>query len=183
MASLSIVHLFPFSVSVYSPPPSQSIVHVPFGTIKTVVWEQCWQHHHGSCRDEIIGTLWCGLLQIVVRHRDGRENRDFLWFQCSRVLASNASVGEVWGGKCCKNRGFGRCGVPVRLCGRRGGNMWSVNFGFFFDKKMAFMQNLQGGEHFSLRFPVKSEMPWNFQVHPRGVGSVNFRKVVASRPF
>ena len=128
LVSQSIVHLFPFSVSVYSPPPSQSIVHVPFGTIKTVVWEQCWHHRHGSCLNEIIGTFCCSLLQIVVRHRDGRENRDFLWFNCSRVFARNACVGEVFCGKCCKNRGFGRCGVSVRLCGRCGGNTWSVNF-------------------------------------------------------
>ena len=41
---------------------------------------------------------------------------------------------------CCKNRGLGRCGVSVRLCGRCGGNTWSVNFRTFFllKKKLVF---------------------------------------------
>ena len=69
--------------------------------------------------------------------------------------------------------------MSVWLCSRSAGNTWSVNFRkiFFFGQKTAFLKNLRGGEHFSLYFLVKSEMGSNFQLHPRGVGSVNFRKM------
>ena len=141
-------------MSVYSPPPSQSIVHVPFGTIKTVVWEQCWHHRHGSCLNEIIGTFCCSLLQIVVRHRDGREIATFSdsivleFLQEMPVLvrsfAENAVKIGVSGDVVCLS-GY------VVVCG---GNTWSVNFRnvfFLKKKKNSFFQNLRGDGHFSLR--------------------------------
>ena len=48
--------------------------------------------------------------------------------------------------------------MSVRLCGRCGGNMWSVNFLFFLKKKNSLFQNLLGDGHFSLYFPIESEM-------------------------
>ena len=68
-----MVHLFPISRSVYGPPPGQLVVHLPFGTIKIVVWEQFWHHRRGWSLNEIIGFFGCRLLKIVAGHRDGRE--------------------------------------------------------------------------------------------------------------
>ena len=50
--------------------------------------------------------------------------------------------------------------MSVRLCSCCGGNTWSVNFRKFFilPKKISFFQNLQGDGHFSLYFPIKTEM-------------------------
>ena len=78
LVSQSMVHLFPVLGSAYGPPPGQLVVHLPFGTIKIVVWEQFWQDNRGWSLNEIIGFFGCRLLKIVAGHCDGREKRDFL---------------------------------------------------------------------------------------------------------
>ena len=99
------------------------------------------------------------LVNNVPGHRNGHENREFLGFHCPGAFASYACFGGAFSEKCCKNRGFGRCSVSVRLSGRSAGNTWSVNLGFFFFcQKTAFLKILRGDERFSLYFPVKSEM-------------------------
>ena len=78
-------------------------------------------------------------------HRDGHENLEFLGCIVLEPLQSMLALVGSSVKKCCKNRGFGRCSVSVRFCGRCVGNTWSVNFGqFFFCKKKAFLKILRG---------------------------------------
>ena len=66
-------------------------------------------------------------------------------------LAGFSREMSVWVRPCakkhCKNKGLGRCGVPVGLCSRCGGNTWSVNFRKFFslvEKKISFSPKFTG---------------------------------------
>ena len=99
LVSQSIVHLFPFLVSVYSPPPSQSIVHVPFGTIKIVVWDQFWQESRGWGLNEIIVFLGCRLLKIAVRHRQVAKIASF----CDSIVLEFLQAMPVLVRPCAKN--------------------------------------------------------------------------------
>ena len=107
-------------------------------------------------------------MKNVLGHRDGHENLEFLGCIVLEPLHSMLALVGSSVKKCCKNRGFGRCSVSVRFCGRCVGNTWSVNFGqfFFFCKKKGLSKNFTGKKRFSLYFPVKSEMARNFQLHP-----------------
>ena len=63
---------------------------------------------------------------------------------CPGAFAVYVRFGGALCEKCCKNRGFGRCSVSVRFCGRSAGNTWSVNLGnffFFLQKKRPFKNN------------------------------------------
>ena len=55
LVSQLVVHLFPFSESAGCPPPSQLVVHLPFGTVEIVVWSKISRDHCGLSFPEIIG--------------------------------------------------------------------------------------------------------------------------------
>ena len=84
--------------------------------------------------------------EIAVWRRRGREKNESLGLHCAAAFPVYACLGGAFCEKCCKNRGFARCGESVWLCVRSAGNAWPVNLGnfFFFGQKKGLSRHFYG---------------------------------------